>query len=1026
MSDKFHEQGSRVGWYFTSMSLRFRLVIWLSIFIVITIALLDLAGWAFDITLLKSVQEHWIPMRVITAICLIFTATGLALIGTGTSKIKIRLFIRALAIFILIASGLTLFTYIFIFTKGTEPVLVEVSVFKLILTFENRMAFYTACNLLFISFVLLLLTSENKRNSDIAHILIIPVSLSSYFVPITYILGVYSVHSLENVPVALNTGVALCGICVAVLLIKPDTWLLKVFTSGNMGGIIARKLLPPLLILPVLIAWFRMLGEDSGLFSSDEGVVFVALTYTFCFLILVWLSSRSINTIDIKRQESEDLLRKSYDELEIRVQERTSELLELNKLLDAEINKKRRAEENLKNINADLEQRVDERTKEYHYAAIEIERYSQKMEILSDVSSRLLESDDPQTLVNELCNRVMMFLDCDVFFNFIVDEKERRLHLNAYSGIDEEEALKIEWLNFGIEVCSFVADDGKRIIAENIPSTPDRRTDHIKTFGVKAYACHPLLSGTIVIGTLSFGTRKRLTFNDEDIALMKTVADQVALAMSRVENDRRLRESEEKYRMLFETMIEGFAFHEIITDENGEPCDYRFLSINPAFEKQTGLKASDVVGKRVLEVLSTTEKYWIDTYGKVALSGENLEFENYSSELNSYFHVTAFCPRKGYFAVIFENITERKIAEQEVKEAKEKLDLALENAKIGLWEWDIMKNELFLDERMERLFGIGHSSETKKFGYFETIIYEEDLPFFRNSIDNAINENIPFDTVFRIRSHTGDLNHISTKAKVGRDKSGLPVRMTGVCFDISDMKKGAEQAIFSLNENLIRSNRELEQFAYVASHDLQEPLRMVSSFTQLLSMRYKDKLDSDANEFIQYAVDGALRMQVLINDLLEYSRVETKGKALSLIDMHDALGHAIKNLSIRIKEKNALISNDELPVVVADSVQMSQLFQNLISNALKFCSTSPRIHISSVEENGHYLFSVRDNGIGIEPQYFNKIFQIFQRLHGKEEYGGTGIGLSICRRIIERHGGKIWVESKPDEGSVFYFTILKK
>ena len=255
--------------------------------------------------------------------------------------------------------------------------------------------------------------------------------------------------------------------------------------------------------------------------------------------------------------------------------------------------------------------------------------------------------------------------------------------------------------------------------------------------------------------------------------------------------------------------------------------------------------------------------------------------------------------------------------------------------------------------------------------------------------------------------------------------TGIPVRMSGVCFDITEMKKGAEKVLFELNEDLLRSNKELEQFAYVASHDLQEPLRMVSSFTQLLSQRYKDKLDQDAQDFIQFAVDGAIRMQILINDLLDYSRIGTRGKNFSQVDMHTVLGQVVSNLNLKIQEKNALVTNDELPEVFADEGQMVQLFQNLIGNALKFCKSSPRIHIDAKEENEHYLFSVRDNGIGIEEQYFDKIFQIFQRLHPRDEYGGTGIGLAICKRIIERHGGKIWVESKPGKGSRFYFTILK-
>jgi signal transduction histidine kinase len=224
--------------------------------------------------------------------------------------------------------------------------------------------------------------------------------------------------------------------------------------------------------------------------------------------------------------------------------------------------------------------------------------------------------------------------------------------------------------------------------------------------------------------------------------------------------------------------------------------------------------------------------------------------------------------------------------------------------------------------------------------------------------------------------------------------------------------------------DLERSNKELEQFAYVASHDLQEPLRMVSSYTQLLERRYKDKLDNDAQEFISYAVDGANRMQRLIQDLLSFSRVSTKGKPFTPTDCNIVLGQARTNLNVVISENNALVTNDELPTVMADEMQLLEVFQNLIGNAIKFRNKElPHVQVSAEKDKDAWVFSVRDNGKGIDPQYYDRIFVMFQRLHGKEEYPGTGIGLAICKRIVERHGGRIWVESEPGNGSTFYFTI---
>ena len=245
--------------------------------------------------------------------------------------------------------------------------------------------------------------------------------------------------------------------------------------------------------------------------------------------------------------------------------------------------------------------------------------------------------------------------------------------------------------------------------------------------------------------------------------------------------------------------------------------------------------------------------------------------------------------------------------------------------------------------------------------------------------------------------------------------------------DVSERNKIKKKLKRTVAE-LKRSNTDLQQFAYVASHDLQEPLRMVASYTQLLEKRYKDKLDTDAKEFIHFAVDGALRMQRLINDLLSYSLVSTRQKPVKPTDCNSVLAQVIANLSLTIEQNNDIITNDDLPTVMADRFQMQELFKNLVGNAIKFRSEhAPRIHISAKQNGNKWLFSVQDNGLGIDiSRSKDKIFLIFQRLHSKEEYPGTGIGLAICKRIVEHHGGKIWFDSDVGKGSTFYFTLPVK
>jgi PAS domain S-box-containing protein len=360
-----------------------------------------------------------------------------------------------------------------------------------------------------------------------------------------------------------------------------------------------------------------------------------------------------------------------------------------------------------------------------------------------------------------------------------------------------------------------------------------------------------------------------------------------------------------------------------------------------------------------------------------------------------------------------------------LRESHERLNLALQASGVGTWGWDIDDNRVSWDGYTQPLFGLPGASFAGSYDAFRALVHEDDRARVHDEMQLAIASGVAYQSSLRTVWPDGSVHDLSARGKLLAGTAGQPQRMTGVFWDITEQKL-ADARLQSLVTELERSNKELEMFAYVASHDLQEPLRMVSSYTQLLERRYSTSLDDDAREFINYAVDGAKRMQRLINDLLTFSRVSINGKPMTLTNVAEVLGGVRADLGTALDESGTLLTNDAMPEVMADPVQLSQLLRNLIGNAIKFHNgRQSHVHVRAKDTPTSWEFSVRDNGIGIEPEYFEKIFVIFQRLHGKGVYPGTGIGLALCKRIVERHGGSIWVESELGSGSTFFFTIPK-
>jgi len=378
-----------------------------------------------------------------------------------------------------------------------------------------------------------------------------------------------------------------------------------------------------------------------------------------------------------------------------------------------------------------------------------------------------------------------------------------------------------------------------------------------------------------------------------------------------------------------------------------------------------------------------------------------------------------------------EDVVERYRAARRLRVSEERFALAARGANDGIWDWDLTTDEVMLSPRWKSMLGYDQDELTDALATWDALLRPDDKDAVWESMSHYLaGDSDIYEGESWLRHKDGHFVPVLTRGfALRRESDGAAQRFTGTITDLTELK-AVEASLHEAIGELRRSNQELEQFAYVASHDLQEPLRMVASYTQLLARRYSDKLDQDAQDFIGYAVDGATRMQELIQDLLAYSRVTTRGAPSTPVDARGALDEALINLEPAIAESGALVTADDLPTVLGDRTQVVQVLQNLIGNSIKFRrpEVSPHVHLSAQadpDNDNLWMFQVADDGIGIDPRHAEHVFVVFRRLHGRQEYPGTGIGLALCKRIVERHGGTIWLQPDVAEGTTVSFTLPK-
>ena len=446
-----------------------------------------------------------------------------------------------------------------------------------------------------------------------------------------------------------------------------------------------------------------------------------------------------------------------------------------------------------------------------------------------------------------------------------------------------------------------------------------------------------------------------------------------------------------------------------------------------------GVPRENIIGKNIWDIFPVAVglKFYSETHK--ALAGQVPEcFEEFFPPLGIWIDVSAY-PSEDGLSVYFKDITERKLADEKVRAANQRYEMVARATNDAIYEWDISADTIYWNEGYEILFGHKKTGAIMPASSWIENLHPDEKDKLLEEVEEVFKNKLPSLTrELQFRCANGSYKIVFDKLVIQYDTNDQPARIFGAMQDITNCKQN-ETAILELNkqlskraEELIVSNTELERFAYVASHDLQEPLRMVSSFLQLLEKKYKSRLDETAEQYIAYAVDGAERMKRLILDLLEYSRAGTNKELLIDTDMGAVVTEVLETFSNKLGNTGAVTKIHLMPVIKASKTQMTQLLQNLVSNSLKYnISFAPEIEIGCEDKGDTWQFFVKDNGIGIEKKFFDKVFIIFQRLHNKNRFSGTGIGLAVCKKIIERHGGAIWIESAAGEGATFFFTIKK-
>jgi len=1025
---------------------RFRSFSFLAGSFVIGVGCLVLAGWALESSFLKSLYPDLGLVKFNTALAFVLSGASVVLLQENAANGRRKMLAKVCALIVTLVGFLTICEYISGQNLGVDQL-----IFRDIVTVDEsapgRMSMPTAISFLLLGFALLAIDSKGLKGYRISEFLAFAVMIVSASAVVEYVYGSTALYRLDvYLPMAPNTAFVLLVLCLGVCAARPDAGMVAIFTSDGIGGTIARRILPPVMLIPFLLGWLRLAGQWARLFDLQFGVGMLVISNIIFVTILILWNARALDRADTNRKIAEErnaglaaIVDSSQDAI-------------IGKSLDGTIISWNKGAEQI-----------------YGYAA---------QELIGKNISMLL----PPGVVDEL--------------TVILDR------LNRGESIDHYETLR-------------------------------RRQD-----------------GEIIHVSLSASPVKNAR---GEIVGASAIARDIT---GRKRAEESLRESEERYRSLFDNMTEAFVLCRIVCDDLGKPVDYIHLAANTGFELQSGLKAESIIGKTARELDPEHVDETIETFGRVALTGVPAYLELYNGSQKRHYEYYVFQPAPGQFALIFHDVSDRKRADEELR----KLSRAVEQTPASIVITDAKGTIEFVNPEFSIATGysreqaLGKKPSILGSGVHSDIFYEEMWNtilagnIWRGEFCNKRKNGELFweqASIAPIRDATGAITHfvavkediterrraekalqeseeqyrllyenmlegaayckmifdeqhqpvdfvyLSVNSAFGRltglnnvlgkrvtevipgIKESFPelleiyarVAMTGrperfeidfkplnawlaitvysteqehfvAVFDNITDRKNAEQQIRNLNEALEQrviertaqleaANKELEAFSYSVSHDLQAPVRHIGGFAELLRKQAASSLEGKNLEYLGFIAESAKKMGQLIDDLLAFSRLGKSEIKTSKVDMRKLVDEVLQTLKEQSGRKDITFKIDSLPTVNGDCTLLRQVIINLLSNAVKFTrhKESAQIQIGSTSNGEETVFFVRDNGVGFDMRYATKLFGVFRRLHREDEFEGTGIGLANVRRIVHRHGGRTWAEGAVGEGATFYFSL---